>query len=292
MERRAAGIVALMLAVLAIAIMSAVVGPPLGGVATRSVVPAPPAVGACGNLRGPELVIVDCDDRHFVEVAYTWTPTAAAGERPTFQLCREKVRSYVGSPPAQDADAHAVGRWSFPLRYRQIVVTGPKGTTVRDWSWQACLVAPLGPAPSQGYQGRLQAVPSTGPVTSALRVCYSDPGTARVIVPCTSPHLGEVIATQPLSAAQDGSSMAVGATMTTCATAARSATGAADPTFGGQLRVTVLSDEATAAPFGADIGVYYTAEGSTWLVCSLESTGDRNLLGSLAGIGNGPLPFE
>jgi hypothetical protein len=100
------------------------------------------------------------------------------------------------------ADAHEPGRWSLPLRYRQVVATGPNGSNIRDWSWQACLVAPMGAAPSSGNQGQERAMPSTGPASSALRVCYTDPGAALAAVPCTSPHLGEGIATQPLPAAQ------------------------------------------------------------------------------------------
>ena len=66
----------------------------------------------------------------------------------------------------------------------------------------------------------------------------------------------------------------------------------ADPTFHDQLRVTVLSDRLAQIPFGADIGLDYTAQGLNWLVCSLESTSDRRLLDSVAGVDSGPLPFE
>ena len=84
--------------------------------------------------------------------------------------------------------------------------------------------------------------------------------------------------------------MSVTTPVTSCATAARSVTGAADPTVNGQLRVTVLSDQLAKIPFGADIGVHYTAQGLNWLVCSLESTGDRRLLDSVAGVENGSPP--
>ena len=296
MERRAAGIVALAVAVLTIVIMSAVVAPPRGGVAIRSIVPVPPAVGSCGDLRGSELIILDCDDPHTVEVTYTWTADAPAAGRPTFGLCADKVRAYVGSPPAQDVGAHELGRWSLPLRYRQVIATGPNGNNIQDWSWQACLAAPMGPAPSLGYRGQVRAMPATGPVSSALRVCYTDPGAALAVVPCTAAHFGEVIATQPVPAAQSASTadaaMTATTTVTSCAAAARSVTGAADPTFHHQLRVTVLSDRLSQIPFGADIGLYYTAQGLNWLVCSLESTSDRRLLDSVAGFDSGPLPFE
>ncbi len=261
-----------MLAVLVIAGMSAVVRPPATGVAKRAIVPTPPAAGAWGNLPGSVLVISDCADSHVVEVAYSWQAGSPAAHRPSFSSCRDTVRSYVGLPPAWESATHESGRWSLPLRYRPIVVSGPGGSTVEDWSWQACLVAPLGPAPFQGYRGQVRATPSTGPASPALRICYLDPRVVRVIVPCTAPHLGEVIASQPIADAgvsgQDPTSMlirrAAGATES-CAVQARWVTGAVDPTFGGELRVVVLSDETTKAPFGADIGVYYTADDLTWL---------------------------
>ena len=296
-ERKAAGIVTLTVVVLIILVMSALVGPPRSGVATRSTVPVPPTIGSCGDLRGWELVILDCAQTHTVEVTYTWTADSpAAGPQPTFGLCADKVRDYVGSPPAQDADAHEPGHWSLPLRYRQVVATGPNGNNLQDWSWQACLVAPIGPAPSSGYQGQVRALPPTGPASPALRSCYADPGTAVTVVPCTSPHIGEVIATQllpaPQSASESDSPGTDAGSVTSCATTARSVTGADDPTYHGQLRITVLSDQVTKLPFGADIGVYYTAEGSNWLICSLESINGRRLLNSVEGIGNDALPFE
>ena len=64
------------------------------------------------------------------------------------------------------------------------------------------------------------------------------------------------------------------------------------PTCHGQLRITVLSDQVTKLHFGADVGVYYAAQGSNWLICSLESINGRRLVNSVAGIGNDAPPFE
>ena len=281
-------------AVLAILVMSSLLAPPIGGDATRSAVPAPPAVGSCGDLLGGELVVLDCAQTHTVEVSYTWTASVpAAGPQPTFAVCSDKVRDYVGSPPSQDTEAHQPGRWSLPLRYRPVLAAGPNGDNLQDWSWQACLVAPMGP--TSGYRGQVRATPATGPVSPTLRICYEDPGTALAIVACTSPHFGEVVATQllpaPRPASEADSPSADAQFLTSCASVARSVTGAVDPTYGGRLQVTVLSDLGRQ-PFRADFGVYYTSAGSDWLVCSLESANGRRLLNSVAGIGNGALPFE
>ncbi len=53
-----------------------------------------------------------------------------------------------------------------------------------------------------------------------------------------------------------------------------------------------MSDQLAQIPFGADIGLYDTAQGLNWLACSFESTSDRSLLDSVAGVQGGPPPFE
>jgi hypothetical protein len=294
-NRKAAAFVTFAAVLLTLATMSTVVAPPRGGVAIRAATPDPPAVGSCGDLNGSEFVVADCSETHTVEVAYAWSAgDTAAGPRPTFAVCADKVRAYVGSAPAQDTVAHPAGRWSLPLRYRHIVATGPDGNNVRDWSWQVCLVVPMGPAPWTGYRGQVHDLPTTGPAAAALRVCYTNPGSVNTVVPCTSPHHGEILATQPLFknlrvvVGSSGSNQP-----TSCIKTARATTGADDPTFHGQLRVAVLSDGngQVSHPFSADIGVYYTSTGLSWLVCVVETIGDRRLLGSVAGVGDAGLPF-
>ncbi len=284
------------LAVLVLAVMTMLVAPPLRGVAVRAPAPTAPVPGECGDVRGGVLVIVQCTEVHTVEVTYSSSAAQpAAGPVPSFSVCAAKAREYVGRPPAQDADAHGVGRWTAPLRYRPLIARGPDGSsTVPDWSWQLCLVAPMGPAPFQGYVGRVRAVPATGPDPGELRTCYSDPGRARVVVPCTSPHSGEVIATQPVPAITAADEPPWSGSTRSCVEAAKAAAGTSDPTYGGQLRVVVLSDTTGPRhmPFTADVGVYYTSDGLSWLVCALETVDDRRLVDSVAGTGPGALPFS
>lgn len=296
MHRQAAGFVVLLLAVLTIAIMKGFVAAPAAGLAVRSPPPAAPTVGACGDLSGPEFVQVDCAQNHSMEVAFAWAAgDAGADPQPSFAVCTDKVRRYVGSAPAQDPTAHRIGAWSLPLRYRQVIVTGPNGVDLEEWSWQACLVVPMGSATADGYQGRVRSVPATGPASSALRACYNKSAPAITVTPCSNPHLGEIIGTQPLPLATDVNSIALSDELnTSCTAEVGEIMGAADPTFGGQLRVAVLSDRGSQStgPWSADIGVYYTSDGLGWLVCAVESAGGRKLLDSVAGVGSGPLPFE
>ena len=290
-NRKAAAIVAFAAVLLTLATMSSLVAPPRGGTAVRAAIPDPPAVGSCGDLDGSDFVIAACSKTHTVEVAYALAAgVSAAGPRPTFAVCADKVRIYVGSPPAQDTQAHPAERWSLPLRYRPIVATGPNGKNLSSWSWQACLVAPMGSAPWTGYLGQVRNLPTTGPAAATLRVCYADLGSVNTVVPCTSPHHGEILATQPLTGESHvaDSSTAPNQPQRSCAKTAQEITDAADPTFQGQLRVAVMSDRhaGISQPFSAEFGVYYTSTGLNWLVCVVESVGDRTLIDSVAAVGD------
>ena len=136
--------------------------------------------------------------------------------------------------------------------------------------------------------------PTTGASPVALRPCYADGSDLSTIVPCTSAHRGEILATRP--ATPGAASPAVASSrLITCAQLASIFTGATDPTFDGALRVIVLPDPVAAvdAPFSADTGVYYTSEpGSDWLICAIESVGERTLVDSVAGTAGGPLPWK
>ena len=296
MHRKVVAIGAFSAALLIILVMNAVLAPPRRGEAVRAVAPAAPEIGACGVLQGSELQLLDCAQIHTVEVALRWSAAdPSAGPALSFAQCAAAVREYAGTPPAQDEDAHQANAWTVPLRYRQVIATGPDGGNLRGWSWQACLVAPTGPAPFSGYDGSIRHLPAAGAASSTLRVCYAEPAKAATVVPCTTAHIGEIIGTQPVSASSAEPDASPGGTLLqSCGTAAELATGAEDPTFDNRLRVVILSDlggQATA-PFSADIGVYYTAQGLSWLVCAVESSDGEILGDTVAGIGDGPLPLN
>ena len=267
------------------------------GVATRSSPPPPPEVGECGDVRGGQFVAVDCADVHTAEVTHGWQPDdPESGSLPSFSECADKARVYVGSAPAHSAEAHQSGEWSMPLRYRAVIVSGPGSGTYPDWSWRACLVAPLGPAPWRGYRGTVRSLPATGPTAAALRACYAERSNLSTIIPCSVAHLGEIVATrQSASGAGNGTVSSAAEKESSCADVAATLTGAVDPTFGGVLRIVVLPESGTdfPAPLSADTGVYYTSEQrSEWSICAIESAVDRRLLDSVAGSAGRSLPFE
>lgn len=121
-------------------------------------------------------------------------------------------------------------------------------------------------------------------------------GVPTIIVPCSSPHLGEIVGTQPASS---GDGAAGGSSSSdpesSCAQLTTALTGAVDPSFGGELRVVVLPGpgQQLAGPLSADTGVYYTSEQrSEWVICAIERAVDRRLLDSVARYAGRPLPLE
>ena len=294
--RTLAGMIVLGLVVILLCVMTLQV-PSRIGVAIRSDPPPAPSVGQCGDMVGGEFVSAGCSQVHTVEVTQGWQGgDPSPGSLPTFAHCNEEARKYVGSAPSHSADAHPPGAWSMPLRYRALVISGPGPVSRQDWSWRACLVAPLGPAPWHGYLGSVRSVSAAGSAAAALRPCYLEQALPTTIVPCSSPHLGEIVGTRP---AAPGSGAARGSSTSdlelSCAELATALTGAADPSFGGVLRVVVLPEPGAQLPdpLSADTGVYYTSEQrSEWLLCAIESAADRRLLDSVAGYAGRPLPLE
>jgi len=149
--------------------------------------------------------------------------------------------------------------------------------------------------PSRREPGRCRC--ATGLLSSPDLVrCPTRIGGATIIVPCSSPHLGEIVGTQPASS---GDGAAGGSSSSdpesSCAQLTTALTGAVDPSFGGELRVVVLPGpgQQLAGPLSADTGVYYTSEQrSEWVICAIESAVDRRLLDSVARYAGRPLPLE
>lgn len=328
MDRRIGATVIWGLAAIVFSVMTAIVSPPLHGTPVRAQPPQPPAVGACGKLLDTGLTVVPCSAAHTVEVAHT---VGAGDPSMTYRFCAERARKYVGSPASGDDDAYPEGEWSLPLRYSPRLAAGPGTGGYPGWSWLACLVGPIGPAPWTGYLGSVRHLDGPSrPV--ALRPCFTRSDENLAVVPCTEPHRGEivgvqVVTTKPppdtadgelsgggfgdsgggfldaglaggLGAGEPADDVAVQADIarraTSCRLEAAAFTGASDPTYDGQLRVLVLPGPGSPlrGPLSADTGAYYGSDVTrTWLLCTIEAPAETSLIGSIAQWGDRPLPL-
>lgn len=322
MNRKVSAVVIWGIAVIVFASMTFLVSPPLRGTAGRTLPPEPPPVGACGKMLDTGFAVVDCASAHTVEVAYS---VGAVGPSLSYGFCADRAREYVGSPASGDDDSYPAGTWSLPLRYASRLAAGPGTGSYPGWSWRACLVSPIGPVPWSGY---LSSVRNLNPTTrpAALRPCFTRSQDNLAVVSCTQPHRGEIIGVQvilPHAAAGSappglsgsgfdddglgdglsddeltggGNAAASEADVraSSCRRSAADFTGVTDPTYAGQLRVVVLPGPGTPlrGPLSASTGAYYGSDvGQTWLLCTLETVVDTQLIESIANWGDRALPL-
>lgn len=296
MDRRAVAVVVWGSLALVLIIMTSLASPPFSGAPSRAQPPDPPAVGACGELRDGALVLVDCAGLHTVEVVHAQDAT---GPALTYGFCVGEVREFVGSPSSGEDGAYSAGRWSLPLRYSARLAAGPGTVGIPGWSWRACVVSPVGPAPWSGYRGSVRDVdPLTRP--AALRPCFAVTADVLSVLPCTAPHRGEIVGIQlvrsPATELSDAETERIALLReTSCRDAAATFAGVGDPTYGAELRVVVLPGPGAPlrGPLSADTGVYYSSESDRdWLLCTLQTAADVDLVDSLAGWGYRALPLR
>ena len=112
--------------------------------------------------------------------------------------------------------------------------------------------------------------------------------------------MGEIVGIQLVDVPGPGVSSAETAQLaarreSSCRAAAATFTGVDDPSYGGRLRVMVLPGPQAPlrVPLSADTGAYYSsADDRDWLLCTVQTIGDVELLDSLAGWGQRALPVR
>jgi hypothetical protein len=301
MQRRAAGLVLVIIALIGVLMVNATVDRSVAGAATRMSIPAAPATGSCLARRTSGWVDVDCADPHTAETVQSWS-AADVSQAGRYTTCKSAGQVYLGDRWGQSGDSPPTGGWSLPsVMSSTVLVTGPGSTLVRGWSWQACVVRPilLG-AEGAGYRGRLRDVAATGVLPAELRPCFNRPGASWVVgVSCSDRHTGEVLAARQLRIF--GTTTAVDTTASSpevraeCLGIARRATAAADPTYGGRLQV-VVNLHATGMGFvtstdsptdNSNSYVLYQAS------CALQTAASQvGLSASIVGLGAGALPIH
>lgn len=216
---------------------------------------APPLVGSCvGVPDGDETAVVPCDEPHLQEV--TRTVAATDPRRDTVSrhwdsFCGDPSSRYVGvrvapAPPPTDASAIA---WRLPApQYAYGLLREQRAGLASGIGWIACTVRPQGWAT---YTGSVRGVGVTPDRPSAFATCGS--GTEAPFgfsgVSCVDPHDWQVVGEWPgpsgWAVSADGELIPSGegpdstVLQDGCRDFAATILGAADPTYGGVLRVDV-----------------------------------------------------
>ena len=286
----------------------------VAGRPARAERPPLPPVGACVSP-GPPVTVLDCRDRHVAEVVATWPATVGPDTEHGYGTCLTAAAGYVGT----GTDAVKAG-WATPTFLQTVrIVTGPGARPLPGWSWTACLIIPVVPGGGgQGYSGTIANLTQVSTPVE-LRRCFViiggpvpdvDPGAAPVAasqfttgVSCRADHRGEVLGVRRVripgpsggpAAPSPGDSQQIDTDpgrAAECGQLARTVLGVADPSFDHRLVLRIRLEA---------VGVFTSVSPNSEIVtdvdyaasCTIEAPPGRVLFGSLAGIGNAPLPLR
>lgn len=163
--------------------------------------------------------------------------------------------------------------WQYSIAGKTVWVTQIPWAP-RASAWAVCVVMPLGwsmsthPIAGVFRGGRLPDVYST---------CWMsrDVDAGMRMINCTLPHVAELIAigrVDPLEVTED-------AILASCTGQARLVLGRSDPTAAGQLAIHVVPDTAVLSTRTRNV------------TCFVTAAGDREVIGSLIGLGSTPVRF-
>jgi len=296
-RRRTAGVVALCVAVLAMAVLGRLQNPPrLDGTATAEPPAPPPSVGDCllalpvddgwyePGVLPPPLQLGGCAAPHFGEV-YTVVPHDAADEDgPSCWQADGAVPdplTYLGGAPTP------TGSWYPTLNF--FVVLGGPDERQRDTgqAWVACVISVSTYADSRPFTGTLAGAYATGTLPTQFSVCQdgADP-TRSSSVPCDRPHAAEYFAQTELTGpGPDADTLTAG-----CTALVARATGtdpAGRPSLEVRMRAYLHPDG-----IGVDEVVPPLRPGqSGFATCGVVATDGKRLAGSLLALRDAPVPW-
>jgi hypothetical protein len=285
--RRLVGVAVVLAVLLVGAVASRLTWPGSAGRATATT-QVRPAVADCVRTLPGWLFVVPCAQPHVAEVVVVVPVQSSSTDEAFTRVCQSEIEAYTGQP----ADGVLGPDWVAPFVSVTPGSFSPAAGTSTDASapdpWRACLVQPAISA-GLSYTGTLRGVGGSGAVPAAASVCFRTTGNPTwSAVPCTTPHLGEVVARRAFTVAIDQSFLDVETDPTLlagCAAEIGARTGLADPTAGGALSVG-LSDISANSNFPGDAtSIVATVD------CTVSVAHGGRLTGSLLGIGDGPLPL-
>lgn len=237
--------------------------------------PEPPAVGACLVLV-PTVAQVPCGVAHAAEVTAHWS--ADDPGRPTGSgesSCRAAAFSYVGLGLLGAAQ---VWRPAFSAHSRSLAA--PPAQRAGDRGWTACIVEPSGSGLSAGSVRDQGSDPARRP--AAFGLCVTGQGER---VSCDRPHRIEYLTDAVGFAGSLVGGSAASRWRSGCTDLATALLQTTDPTLGGRLAVefmTLAADPQTGVDPPSSL---------VFALCAVAVTGDRDLDGSLFGLGDADLPL-
>ncbi len=299
-DRRAVGGVLLLVAAL-IAVLATpnILGRRIAGFASPEVIAGPPAVGSCvaaiappGSAVGPRAAspgtralpvatIVPCRGPVIGEIisvtAQNTTGVSTLQEYDdTHPSCRNQVETYLGTAAA----TILLGvQWSKSIYVNAMAVGPDAHDRAAGRTWSACVMAAVGQSYTEPPTLRSSWTANTLP--DAFGLCWAATIVQRGSpTPCTAAHRTQQLAFGYVPGPSDSQGSIVSAPTPAdlaagCQQLAATIMEVKDPTRGGALLVTVVSDRA----------------GAPYRQCAVSVTGSRPLIGSVIGLGDGPLPL-
>ncbi|GAA2015166.1 septum formation family protein [Nakamurella flavida] len=295
MDRRAQGLLLLVLAVLAALVVPNLGARSVPGLPRAAAIPGPPNTGdclldplqssfepstgrriwtgtpryaPCAGDRVGEVVLVEPDvDRR--------PRTRSLAYRPS-DTCTAAAAAFIGLPPDLAGRDRVFGTW-FPAVSAPTVRLAPD---VVQWAggqrWAACVVLTPGTAGSTVYPTSLRGTFEAGLLPQAFGTCWdtTDP------VYSTTIDCGTAHAAEGFGFADDLTGTTQEALDTSCRRLVDVLTAMPDATAGGTLSVgaAVVPDEGEG--------------GNGFALCRVAAPADRTLTGTLLGLGTGEIPWE
>jgi hypothetical protein len=301
MDRRLAGIVLLVIALVAVTVVPSVTGRRVAGSAVATVFPDPPVVGDClqapfpADRRSgvpPEIDVTatrfgSCAGLIAGEVVAVWPTAAAVEAAPTSRRsgpCYQATATFAGldtvgrSTDLPGAPPSGPIRWKPTINFEPYHVVPGEQEASAGRSWVACVAAATG---RPAYQGTLKDAFTTGSLPVEFGLCWAGEDIDRLptSVPCNQPHASQLLSTGYI---RDRIAAPTELIDAACPDIAKRLMRTDDPTRGGQLRI--VSDRFTG-------DVVSRTDAPLTIGCIVTAAGPQLLSGTVIGLGDRPAPL-
>lgn len=302
MDRRPVGVALVVVALAAVMVVPTLSGIRSSGRAVPIALPAPPAVANCVAELGAGVVDPDdappsvsmdlvllgsCRGAIAGEVVAFWPDQRALADAPRSRRagpCYLPLAQYAAlnmnagtSGPVEPWVVEPVS-WRPTLAYQAFLITPTDLERRAGRDWSACVIAPAG---GGDYRGSLAGSFADGALPVGFGSCWTPDTTGLLSGPaeCARPHAAQLLATGWNGTHEFTSAADV---VTSCGRVAGRLMDTGDPTRGGQL--TFVADRMSRIATG------WNGNPST-LGCFVTAANQRQLVGLVTGIGEGPIPF-